>query len=132
MHEMGLVRPLVDAILEHCEGVNVETVLSVRLSIGEYVDVIEPLIPELFRFLAHGTVAEHAEIVINRVPGYAICNACSDIFSLDVKDDSTWHCPRCGEQNYRMFSGREFSIDAIEVREFDDEPNTVAVSEVAA
>ena len=89
MHEMGLVRPLVDAVLEHCEEARAEEVLSVHLSIGEYIDVIEHYIPELFRFLARGSVAEHAEVVIERVPGYAACNVCNNIFSLDVKDRST-------------------------------------------
>lgn len=117
MHEMGLVRPLVDAVLKHCEEANAEEVLSVHLSIGEYVDVIEQYIPKLFCFLARGTIAEHAEVVIQRIPGYAACKTCNNIFSLDVKDKSTWHCPRCGEHNYRMFSGREFLIDSIEIRE---------------
>lgn len=117
MHEMGLVRPLVDAVLDHSEAANAEEVLSVHLSIGEYVDVIEQFIPKLFSFMARDTIAEHAEVVINRVPGYAACNDCNNIFSLDVKDESTWHCPRCGERNYRMFSGREFRIDSIEIRE---------------
>ncbi|MEC4295402.1 hydrogenase maturation nickel metallochaperone HypA [Adlercreutzia shanghongiae] len=117
MHEMGLVRPLVDAVLDHCEEAGAAEVLSVRLSIGEYVDVIERFIPQMFSFLARGTIAEHAEVVIERVPGYAACNSCNNIFSLDTQDKSTWHCPRCGERNYRMFSGREFRIDSIEIRE---------------
>lgn len=117
MHEMGLVRPLVDAVLEHSEAAGAEEVLSVRISIGEYVDVVERYIPQLFGFLARGTIAEHAEVVIDRIPGYAACNVCNNIFSLDVRDKDTWHCPRCGESNYRMFSGREFQIDSIEIRE---------------
>ena len=117
MHEMGLVRPLVDTVLELGEEANAAEVLSVQISIGEYMDVIEQFIPKLFQFLSRGTIAEGAEIVINRVPGYAACNTCNNIFSLDVKDESTWHCPRCGERNYRMFSGREFRIDSIEIRE---------------
>lgn len=122
MHEMGLVRPLVDTVLEHCEEANAVEVLSVQISIGEYVDVIEHFIPQLFRFLARGTIAENAEVIVERVPGYAACNTCNNIFSLDVKDKSTWHCPRCGERNYRMFSGREFRIDAMEIREAAEMP----------
>lgn len=117
MHEMGLVRPLVDTVLEQCEQAHAAEVLSVHISIGEYVDVVERFIPQLFSFLARGTIAEHAEIVVHRIPGYAACGTCNNIFSLDVSDRETWHCPRCGERNYRMFSGREFQIDSIEIRE---------------
>ena len=115
MHEMTMVKPLVDAVLEECERCNAKSVRSVHLSIGEMIDVIEQYVPGLFRFLARGTAAENAEIVIERIPLYVRCNECGDIFSIDVHDEKTWHCPRCGvRQNYRVFSGREFRIDSIE------------------
>ena len=127
MHEMTMVRPLVDTVLRQCEGQGVEEVLSVRLSIGELIDVIEQYVPGLFRFLARGTVAENAELAIERVPVTARCNECCNIFPVDVKSRDTWRCPRCGARNYRMFSGREFRIDSIEVRYSTEEALAEAV-----
>ena len=117
MHEMSLVRPMVDAVLEACEGRGVVAVRSVRVSIGEMMDVVEGYVSDLFRFLARGTVAEGAEVVIERVPARVRCNACGDIFPIDARNRATCACPRCGERSYRLFTGREFRIDAIEVEE---------------
>lgn len=116
MHEMSLVRSLVDIVLDECAGKNVKAVRAVHLSIGELGDVIEEQIPDFFRHFTRGTIAENAEIVVTRVPAYVTCNECSEIFRIDVRDSSTWECPRChAHRKYRLFSGREFRVDGIDV-----------------
>lgn len=115
MHEMSLVRPIVNMVLEECEGKNVRAVTSVHLTIGEGHDVIVDTIPGLFQFLARGTVAEHAEVVIERVPLRAQCNRCGEVFPINVYHSETWVCPACGQRDYRLYSGREFCIDSIRV-----------------
>ena len=118
MHEMSLVRPIVNMVLEECADQNVRAVTSVHLTIGDGHDVIVDMIPGLFQFLARGTIAEHAEVVIERVPLRAQCNRCGAVFPINVYHRETWVCPSCGEHDYRLFSGREFRIDSIRVEGF--------------
>jgi hydrogenase nickel incorporation protein HypA/HybF len=116
MHEMSLVRKVVDIVLSECEGKEVAAVRAVHLTIGEATDVIEEYVEDLFRFLARGTVAEKAEVFIARTPLTVRCLNCGDIFPIDTRDKETWGCPRCtAYQNYRLFSGREFRVDRIDV-----------------
>ena len=116
MHEMSLIKPVVEIVLEQCKGRSVKAVKEVRLAIGEMHDVVDKYIPGLFRFLARGTVAECAEVVIRKIPMTVRCNGCGEIFRIDVRDESTWQCTRCGDrQNYHLYSGREFLIESIEV-----------------
>lgn len=118
MHEMSLVRPLVDIVLDECARHGAVSVRRVHLSIGEMLDVVEEYVPGLFRYLARGTAAADAEVVIKRVPFYVRCNDCGEIFHIDVHDEETWVCPRChARQHYRLFSGRELRIDSIEISE---------------
>ena len=43
------------------------------------------------------------------------CNACGEVFPLNVYDEKTWACSRCGAfKNYVLASGLEFTIDRIE------------------
>ena len=120
MHEMGLVRNVVDMVLEECASRDVEAVTSVHLTIGEFGDVVESYVPELFRYLARGTVAADAEVVIERSPARVRCNRCGEIFRVDVHAGG-WPCPRCGAQgDYRLFSGTEFRIDRIVIREHSE------------
>ena len=47
--------------------------------------------------------------------GWMRCNACGEVFPLNVYDEKTWACPRCGAfKNYVLASGLEFTIDRIE------------------
>lgn len=112
-----MVRPLVEVALDECTRHDVRRVRSMHLSIGEMVDVLDTYIPDLVRFLGRGTPLEGAEVVIERVPFYVRCRACGDIFGIDVRDEGTWHCPRCGGRDYGIFSGREFRLDSIEPAE---------------
>jgi hydrogenase nickel incorporation protein HypA/HybF len=116
MHEMSLIRPVVDAVLDTCNGRDIAAVTKVYLTIGESYDVLEDYIPGLFRFLARDTIAKYAEVAITRIPIRVRCNDCGEIWQIKIRDESTWTCPRCGShQNYSLFSGREFRIDSIEV-----------------
>ena len=48
MHEMSLVRPVLDYVLQKGEECGARAVLSVRLTIGDAHDVVEELIPGCF------------------------------------------------------------------------------------
>lgn len=116
MHEMALVHGVLDAVLERAESIGAAEVKAVHLTIGEGRDVVEDFMQGLFSFLARGTAAEHATLVVRRVPYTVRCNQCGCVFPLNVRDSSTWVCPQCSaERQYRLNSGTEFMIDRIQV-----------------
>ncbi|MEF9876650.1 MAG: hydrogenase maturation nickel metallochaperone HypA [Gordonibacter sp.] len=116
MHEMSLVRKVVDVVLSECEGKNIARVRTVHLSIGELSDVVEEYVQSLFQFLARDTIAENAEVAITRIPVNVRCNQCCNIFPIEIRNEDTWECPRChAVHDYRLFSGREFRVDNIDV-----------------
>lgn len=116
MHEMSLIRPVVDLVLQECKGKDVAAVRSVHLSVGVMRDVIEDYMEGLFQYLARGTVAEHAKLAITRIPLIVICNECGTPFPLDTRDEATQVCPCCHvAKNYRLYSGNEFRVDRIEI-----------------
>lgn len=115
MHEMSLMRDVVDVVVEQAERVHAKGVRRVHLTIGDGRDVIMDLVDSLFEFLTRDTVAHGAELVITRVPYTVKCNECGMVFPLDVRKPDTWVCPRCSAQNYHLNSGNEFTINRIEV-----------------
>lgn len=116
MHEMSLMSNVLQIVLDECEGADVTAVKAVRLTIGEQRDVVVDYAQGLFRYLARGTVAQDAELVVRQVPFTVRCMECGDIFKIDTRSPDTWECPRCGmRQRYRVFSGHEFQVDSIEV-----------------
>ena len=132
MHEMALVRNVVDIVLDQAEKANATEVKAVYLTIGYGRDIVEEYFDGLFLFLARGTVAEHAELVIQRTPYTVRCNQCHRVFHIDVFDEKTWVCPFCkAERDYKLNSGMEFAITRIEVAN-DTAPAESAQEPVAA
>lgn len=115
MHEMAFTRNAVDVVLKEAESKNATEVTAVYLTIGYVRDIVEDLFEGLFKHLARGTVAEHAEIVINRVPLTVKCNDCGEIYHIDVFDESTWPCVNCGVKSYKIYTGMEFFISRIDI-----------------
>lgn len=116
MHEMALMRTVVDTVLDYANGVDAREVKTVYLTVGFNRDVVEEYMDSMFAFLARGTIAEHAELVVRRTPYTVKCNQCARVFHLNVYDESTWVCPRCGAvRDYKLHSGLEFAINNIEV-----------------
>ncbi|MCD7818764.1 MAG: hydrogenase maturation nickel metallochaperone HypA [Lachnospiraceae bacterium] len=116
MHEMALVRKVVDIVLEKAEAVGASEVCAVHLAIGESRDIVEEYFEGLFKYLARGTIAENAELVIYRIPYTVRCNQCGCVFPLNVFDKTTWKCPACkAERDYKLNTGMEFVIKNIEI-----------------
>lgn len=115
MHELGLVRPMVETVVESAEASGARQVKRVYVSVGLARDVIPELMEMTFGRLTAGTVAEGAELVVNQVPVSERCDGCGFVFPINLHDEGTWKCPRCGSRSYTLNSGREFRIDRIEV-----------------
>lgn len=123
MHEMALVRNVVDIVLDQAEKSKATEVKAVYLTIGYGRDIVEEYFDGLFSFLARGTIAEHAELVIRRTPYTVRCNQCHRVFHIDVFDEKTWVCPFCkAERDYKLNSGMEFAITRIEVAGMSEVP----------
>lgn len=115
MHEMSLVRNVVSIVVDEAKAAQAAEISKVYIVVGEGRDVVESLFEDLFRFLARGTVAEHAEIILERVPYMVQCRHCGAEFHFDVCDKRTWTCACCGaHKDYKLLTGMEFYISRIE------------------
>lgn len=115
MHEMSLVRNVVDIVIAEADAAGAAEVTAVHIVIGEGRDIVLDYFEGLFQFLARGTVAEHAEMVVYSKPYMVCCNQCGFTFHLEVCDSEQWHCPQCeAYKDYKLVSGTEFYISKIE------------------
>lgn len=115
MHEMAIVRDVVDVVLAKAREERATSVVTVYLTVGDAHDIVVEYFQGLFRHLARGTVAENAEMVISSTPLMVECNRCGAVYHIDFRNSGTWPCPACGQKDYRVCSGMEFSIDGMEV-----------------
>ena len=116
MHEMALMRQVVDTVLDYANDAGAVEVKTVYMTIGFNRDVVEAYMDSMFAWLAKGTIAADAELVIRRTPYTVKCNQCGRVFHINVFDESTWECPQChAVRDYKLNSGMEFMINNIEV-----------------
>lgn len=114
---MGLVVPLVDAVAMQARICEASAVTEVILKIGALRDVVPDVLEHCFHHFAQGTVAEHAQLVIEEVPVETKCNACGCHFFPTLPVKAALECPACGSSDYRLVAGREFSLESISIEQ---------------
>ena len=96
-------------------------VKSVNLRIGELRDVIDEWMQRYFDYLTPGTVAEGAQIKIQKAPIIFRCECGKtftmpiEVFRENLEKKREAVCPRCGGTKAALHGGREFLILSIEV-----------------
>lgn len=118
MHETGVCRSIVETAERSALAAHAKRVKSVCLQLGEVHDVVPEILVGAFEWMSRGTVVEGARLDIDRVPFTVACQRCGEVFRLDYRDKRTWACPCCQAHDYRLNTGREFSIVSIEVEGF--------------
>lgn len=115
MHELALTRSVVQTANEEAAKAGATKVRAIYLTIGYARDIVDELFEGCFEFLSRDTACAGAELVIERVPLMVRCRACDLVYHIDVHNEATWACPRCGKRDYVLSSGMEFQISKIEV-----------------
>lgn len=79
MHETHLIQPIIDGIADHAQKEGAQTVLKVRLRVGDLTGVKEESFKETFSLLAKDTLLEKAELELTFFPGSQI-----EVISFDI------------------------------------------------
>ena len=88
---------------------------SIKLKVGRMRDIVDEYMQQYFLHVSRGTVAEGAHLDIERIPIVFACDACAIEYEVGFQDIGKAKCPGCGENKARIISGREFSVEGIEV-----------------
>ena len=114
MHELPIIKEVLEIVLKYAEEQNAKTVNKVTLTIGELHDLIPEWVERFFHFASKGTIAQGAKLVINQTPIICRCNSCHEHFILHKNGSQPWACPVCKEESFEFLSGKEFIVDQIE------------------
>jgi len=79
MHETHLIQPIIDGIAAHAQKEGAQTVLKVRLRVGDLTAVKEESFKETFSMLAKDTLLEKADLELTFFPGTQI-----EVTSFDI------------------------------------------------
>jgi hydrogenase nickel incorporation protein HypA/HybF len=82
----------------------------VVVAIGDFAGVEIHALEFAFQVLSKSTLAEGAELVIERVGILLRCGSCSCEYPAEIDDLA---CPVCGGEDYEVIHGRELTLRSI-------------------
>lgn len=112
MHEMTITQGILDIVLDTAEKNKAKKVSSVTLVVGSLSQVVPDCVAFYFEIMTKDTIAEGAELIVKDVPAKAKCSKCGIFFEAE---DMSLKCPECGELLGKLISGRELSVESIDI-----------------
>ncbi len=119
MHEMGIVASILDASFDAAAKQGAARITEIKISVGELTEIQEFALEFAFDSLSPDTIAEGAKLTVTHIGARSRCVTCDIEF-----DHGRFEiiCPECGSFMCELLTGRELTIDSIEI---DDEPAQV-------
>jgi hydrogenase nickel incorporation protein HypA/HybF len=112
MHEMTITQGILEIVLDTAAKNKAKKVSSVTLIVGSLAQVVPDCVSFYFEIMTKDTIADGAELVIKDIPAKAECTKCGAVFEAE---DMSLKCPECGELLGRLISGRELSVESIDI-----------------
>lgn len=112
MHEAAIAQSIIDEIRAQASCHGFSRVRSVHLKLGRLNGAVPASLDFAFGVLSKGTPAEGATISVQAIPLVIYCTHCQASFSTNEID---FYCPSCGLPCSKIVSGRELTIEALEV-----------------
>jgi len=115
MHELPVMKSILDVVLRQAEKHNALKVRAVQLEVGMLSDLETEWMQRYFDYLSRDTLAENAELKIHWIPVVFQCPACGASLEVDRKNLRDTVCTACGNKQMVLVSGREYRIKNMEV-----------------
>ena len=111
MHELSITENILEIALRHAKQAGDVRVTDLFLVIGELSSVVDDSVQFYWDFVSEGTAAQGAKLHFRRIPAVFVCKDCS----YEYPRSQSLTCPQCNGSRIAIVSGREFSLEAIEV-----------------
>lgn len=124
MHEFSLAQQILRTCLATAQRhPGIKKITKVLLEVGEFTLVVPETLNQCFVIVTKESIADGAELTIEKVPGKIRCNECGYEGVADY-DESLPHislklfeCKQCGSPNTSIIEGREMKIKNMSVEE---------------
>lgn len=112
MHEMSLAEGMIQLIEDQAESQHFSQVKKIFLEIGALSNVEVESLLFCFNAVALGTVAETAEVIVERTVGQGFCMDCSQTVTCDSLYQA---CPFCQSYKIQVTGGQDMRVKELEV-----------------
>ncbi len=110
MHELGVVIEVIKTVEDFAKANGLTKIQTLVLQIGELSSMVPKYIEACYPAAVDGTLLNDTELIIEILPGNAICKKCNKVFNLIENNNS---CPHCRNSDWELLCGKEFMIKEI-------------------
>jgi hydrogenase nickel incorporation protein HypA/HybF len=112
MHEVGLMRTALKMAIDQARCAGARRIHRLSLRVGVMSGVVPEALELAFAATSPGTLAEGAELRVERVPVTCRCDRCGTEFK---PADIIYQCPKCGRFSSHASNGCELELTSLEV-----------------
>ena len=112
MHEFSLALEVIDLARREAEKIQAENILEISIEVGDLSGVEADAFESALELVVKDSVLHKAAIVISRVAGKGICNACDLEFDMHHRLAT---CPQCRSFPSIISGGEEFRVVSLVV-----------------
>jgi hydrogenase nickel incorporation protein HypA/HybF len=112
MHEMSIAQSIVDIVERELASHGAEQLKAVNIAVGKLAAVVPEQLVFCFSVIILETSLAGATINIREIPISYTCSVCGKEFTAE---EMFIVCPECGDARIDLTSGRELTIESIEV-----------------
>lgn len=112
MHELPVTQSILNISLEEAKKNNAKRINSINIKIGKLTGLVPESINYYFAIISKDTIANEANIVIEKLPLMIKCKDCLSEYEIDINN---FLCKQCKSENIKIIGGKEFYVDSIEI-----------------
>ncbi|MCL5037893.1 MAG: hydrogenase maturation nickel metallochaperone HypA [Chloroflexi bacterium] len=114
MHEVTVTQDILEKALDAAKVNNAKAITKIRIKVGDFTGFDPGCISFYFELMAKDTIAEGAVLEFEKIPLSLNCSACDLTFTPEDFPLS-FACPACGNTRNRLVSGKELSVEDMEI-----------------
>ena len=112
MHELAVTQSLLELALKHAQNASASRINNLNIIIGDMASIIDDSVQFYWDLISKDTIAEGAKLHFNRVKTVLLCKDCQEEYSPPPGELA---CTKCAGLNIAILSGKEFSLDSIDI-----------------
>jgi hydrogenase nickel incorporation protein HypA/HybF len=112
MHEVSLLEGTLDLAIGYAQAQGATEIHRLTLRVGALSGVIPEALQFAFDIVIQGTIAEKAELSIEKIPAICHCPTCQQNFQ---PIDWIYECPKCYRLCTEILQGRDLELVSLEV-----------------
>jgi hydrogenase nickel incorporation protein HypA/HybF len=110
MHEAGIAESILGIADDVARENDLARITSITVQLGKFTSIEEDSLDFAFQVMSKDTLADGAELVIEKTPLLLRCKKCDGEYSGDFAD---LLCPNCGVEDFIILQGREMVVKSI-------------------